>query len=166
MKYCRGTSRESGNCADRHNGDVMEMNKTTGKSGALSGQTGLGLPAAIFVITLLSVIVVGVNYLVSGNSRSFQNEINLTRAFYAAESGAGFALNGIYPPEEYSGYAGSVCAGSGSPVTYEFENAGLGYCTAEVTCEPITIGSDNYLTIESTGTCDEVSRTVQVRTAY
>ncbi len=129
-------------------------------------QQGLGLPAAIFVITLLSVIVVGVNYLVSGNSRSFQNEINLTRAFFAAESGAGFALNGIYPPEDYSGYSAPTCAGEGSPVTYEFENDGLGYCSAEVFCAAVTVGGDDYLTIQSTGTCDEVSRTVQVRTAF
>ena len=166
MKCCRGTFRDTEDYANSQNGVVMKINRIGCKDGSLAKQAGLGLPAAIFVITLLSVIVVGVNYLVSGNSRSFQNEINLTRAFYAAESGAGFVLNGIYPPEEYSSYSGSVCAGSGSPVTYEFENAGLGYCTAEVTCEPITIGSDNYLTVESTGTCDEVSRTVQVRTAY
>jgi len=126
-------------------------------------QTGIGLAAAIFVITLLAVIVVGINALVSDNAQTFEEEINLNRAFFAAESGAGFAMNGIYPPEEYSTYAGTQCNAS---VAYTFAGEGLGYCTADVTCAKITISGKNYLTIESKGTCGAVERTIQVRTSY
>lgn len=132
-------------------------------------QAGVGLAAAIFVITLLAVIVVGINALVSDNSQAFEEEINLNRAFFAAESGAGFAMNGVYPPEEYSSYAGTQCNGTpGSPVVYTFDAdvAGLGYCRAEVHCTQITISSTNYLTIESKGICGDVERTIQVRTVY
>jgi len=126
-------------------------------------QAGIGLAAAIFVITLLAVIVVGISALVSDNAQTFEEEINLNRAFFAAESGAGFAMNGIYPPEEYSTYAGTQCNAS---VAYTFEAEGLGYCTADVTCAQITISGKNYLTIESKGTCGAVERTIQVRTSY
>lgn len=138
-------------------------------SGIYNKQTGIGLAAAIFVITLLAVIVVGINALVSDNAQTFEEEINLNRAFFAAESGAGFAMNGIYPPDEYPSYSVHHCYGtSGSPVTYNFnaDVEGLGYCSAEVYCTRVTIGSDNYLTIQSRGTCGDVERTIQVRTVY
>ena len=130
-----------------------------------SKQEGIGLPAAIFVITLLAVIAVGVNYLVSQNAQSYEEEVNLTRAFYAAESGAGFAMNTIFPPEEYSAYATTAECVAG-PRTYNFTVEGLNQCTASVTCTEVTIGGTNYATIESEGTCGDVERTIQVRTVY
>lgn len=134
---------------------------------SLTTQIGLGLPAAIFIITLLAVIAVAVNYLISQNAQVYEEEVNLTRAFYAAESGAGFAMNGIYPPEEYSSYAGTTCTGTpGSPVTYNFSVDGINNCTAEVSCNLITVSSRNYATVESTGSCGDVERTIQVRTVY
>lgn len=128
-------------------------------------QSGLSLPAAIFVITLLAVLAVTINALVSQNAETYQEEINLTRAFYAAESGAGFAMNTIYPPEEYPGY-GTTAECAAGPRIYNFEVAGLNNCSASVTCSLVTIGSDNYATIESEGSCGDVERTIQVRTAY
>ena len=134
---------------------------------SLKKQRGVGLATAVFVITLLAVLAIAINLLVQDNSETFVEEALLTRAFYAAETGAGFAMNGIYPPEEYSGYAGTTCTGTPStPVNYSFSVDGLVNCTAAVHCTQITIGSNNYLTVESEGTCGEVSRTVQVRTSY
>ena len=133
----------------------------------LHKQKGIGLATAVFVITLLAVLALGINLLVRDNSETFVEEALLTRAFYAAETGAGFAMNGVYPPEEYSGYAGTTCTGTpGSPVNYSFTVDGLVNCSAAVSCTAISIGSNNYLTIESEGTCGEVSRTIQVRTSY
>ena len=133
----------------------------------LTKQKGVGLATAVFVITILAVLAIGINLLVENNSETFVEEALLTRAFYAAESGAGFAMNGIYPPEEYPGYAGTTCAGTaGTPINYTFSVDGLANCSAAVYCTLITVGSNNYLTIESEGTCGEVSRTVQVRTSY
>ncbi len=124
-------------------------------------QAGIGLPAAIFVITLLAIIAVAINSLVSQNAQTFEEEINLTRAFYAAESGAGFAMNWLYPPEDYPSYT-PVC----SSRTYNLTVDGLNQCTADVTCTLITISGTNYATIESEGTCGDVERTIQVRTVY
>lgn len=132
-----------------------------------TNQAGIGLPAAIFVVTLMVIIAIAVNQLVSQNAQTFEEEINLTRAFYAAESGAGFIMNGIYPPEEYSGYGSSFCAGSGSPVTFSLTVDGLNECSVEVECDDsITISGTTYTTIESTGMCGDVQRTIQVRTVY
>ncbi|MFM1897474.1 MAG: hypothetical protein RLZZ385_2548 [Pseudomonadota bacterium] len=130
-------------------------------------QRGVGLPAAIFVITLMVVIAAAINLMVEQNAETFEEEVNLTRAFYAAESGAGFAMNSLFPPEDYSAYASlpADCDSWGTR-TYEFVVDGLNLCSAEVTCDGKTLDGVVYSTIESTGTCNEVSRTIQVRTVY
>ena len=133
--------------------------------GNLSHQSGIGLPAAIFVITLMAVIAVAVNQLVSQNAQTFEEELNLTRAFYAAESGAGFVMNTVFPPEEYPTYAITAeCVATERD--YDFIVAGLNQCSATVTCTPLPIGGTNYATIESKGVCGDVERTVQIRAVY
>lgn len=139
---------------------IRPVSQITGKH-----QRGIGLAGAIFVITLLAVIAVAINALVSQNAQTYEEEINLTRAFYAAETGAGFAMNTIYPPEEYPGYSTTAECAAG-PRLYTFSVPGLNACTASVTCTLVTISGTNYATIESEGTCGDVERTVQVRTVY
>jgi MSHA biogenesis protein MshP len=128
-------------------------------------QSGIGLPAAIFVITLMAVIAVAVNQLLSQNAQTFEEELNLTRAFYAAESGAGFVMNTVFPPEEYSAYA-TTAECIATERDYNFIVDGLNQCSAAVTCTPVTIGTTTYATIQSEGTCGDVERTVQIRTVY
>ncbi len=126
-------------------------------------QQGIGLPAAIFIITTMAVIAVAINELVQENAETFVEEVNLARAFYAAESGAGFVMNRTFPPEEYPAYAGSNCAAR----TYTFDAlggaVGLAGCTAVVSCSTILEAGVEYHTIESTGSCEDVERTIQVR---
>lgn len=128
-------------------------------------QEGIGLPAAIFVITLMAGIAVAVYLLVEQNAESFTEDLNFTRAFYAAESGAGFAMNTIFPPEEYPTYATTAECAAG-PLVYNFIVDGINQCSASVSCALITISGRNYATIESAGTCGDVARSIQVRTAY
>lgn len=135
-------------------------------------QRGIGLPVAIFTITLLALIAVAIYQLGSQNAASYQEQINLTRAFYAAESGAGFALNSLFAPEDYPLYSGRAAncsawpAGTGFPRLYEFRVAGLNQCTASVSCADVVVDTTVYSTLTSTGTCDDVTRIVQVRTSY
>lgn len=132
-------------------------------------QRGIGLPAAIFVITLMITIAVAVNLLVRQNAETFEEELRLTRAFYAAESGAGFAMNALFPPDEFPSYSSTaICPeNAGSPRLYEFEAEGLQGCSAAVSCvTDATVDGVEYYTILSTGSCGEVSRTVQVRTSF
>lgn len=128
-------------------------------------ESGIGLPAAIFVITAMAIIAVAINQLVTQNAQTYQEEINLTRAFYAAESGAGIAMNTIFPPEEYSAYATTAECAAG-PRVYNFSADGLNQCSASVTCTAVTISGTNYATVESEGSCGDVARTIQVRTVY
>ena len=130
----------------------------------LNYQQGIGLAAAIFVITIMAAIAAAVYQLVDQNAQSYNEEMELARAFYAAESGAGFAMNTIFPPEEYPGYTNtSRCVAS---VTYNFEADGLNQCSAEVTCTSLSNGGNTYATIQSKGKCGDVERTVQIRTVY
>lgn len=128
-------------------------------------QLGIGLPAAIFVITLMAVIAASISQLVSQNAQTFEEEVNLTRAFYAAETGAGFAMNTLYPPEDYPSYTSPADCDAG-PRTYSFIDGGLNECTADVVCNQVSISGTYYATIESTGSCGDVERTIQVRTSY
>ncbi len=128
-------------------------------------QRGIGIPAAMFVITLMALLASAINLLVGQNAEVFEEEISLTRAYYAAESGAGFAINSLFPPEEFPAYSGNAECAAG-PRVYEFTVEGLNACTASVTCSTdATVAGVDYYTVRSTGTCDDVSRTVQVRTS-
>lgn len=134
-------------------------------------QAGIGLPAAIFVITAMVVIAAAVNLLVSQNAQTFQEDVNLARSFYAAESGAGFAMNRIFAPEDYptyptgtSGATTQKCAYTDA--TYDLIADGINQCTATVDCTLVTISGTNYATIESEGSCGDVERTIQVRTVW
>ena len=132
-------------------------------------QKGVGLPAAIFVITLMAAIAVGINLLVSQNAETFQEETQLTRAFYAAESAAGFAMNALFPPDEFPNYnTTAICPeNAGSPREYEFESDGLSSCSAAVSSvTDATVDGLDYFTITSTGTCGDVTRTIRVRTSF
>lgn len=135
-------------------------------------EAGIGLPAAVFIIVLMATIALAINVLVEQNAQTFGEEVNLTRAFYAAEAGAGFAMNSLYPPEDYPGYANlpDSCSdwgvGETFPRVYSLETVGLNQCTASVACDSGEVDSVVYTTFTSTGTCSDVSRTIQVRTAY
>lgn len=133
-------------------------------------QRGIGVPAALFVITILALLAVAINELVSQNSETFQEEVLLTRAFYAAESGAGFALNALFPPEEFPRYQSelnntAIC--DVGPRLYALTAEGLNSCQVSVSCvvDAIVDGVE-YYTITSAGTCSDVTRTVQVRTSF
>ena len=128
-------------------------------------QQGVNLPTAIFVITLLAMLAVAINALVTQSSQSYQEEINLTRAFYAAESGAGFGMNTIFPPEGFPSYGAPAECAAG-PRVYTFSVPGLNACTASVSCSTKPVGGTNFATVTSVGNCDGIERTVQVRTSY
>jgi MSHA biogenesis protein MshP len=132
---------------------------------ATHAQRGIGIPAALFVITLLAIIAVAVNLLQEQNAETYEEQVNLTRAFYAAESGAGFAMNSIFPPEEFPQYnVDAECAAG--PREYAFTIPGLNECTATVTCSlDATVSGVEYYTIVSEGSCNGVSRKVQVRSS-
>src|SRR6056297_1180389 len=90
-------------------------------------QRGIGLPAAIFVITIMAGLAVAISALIADNARSVQEEVQLTRAYYAAESAAAFAMNARFPPQEYPQYSGeAICPDNeAAPRAYSFTVDGL-----------------------------------------
>ena len=123
-------------------------------------QAGAGLPIAIFIVTVLSLIVLGISQLQESASKAISLQIQSQRAFFAAESGAQVVLADIMPDDKNT----PVSCSSSSPVYIPFDSAGLGNCNASVSC------SDDHnpvITLESTGECGSgaelAARTIKVR---
>lgn len=108
-------------------------------------QTGLGLPAAIFIITIMSLIAVAVNRINESTSQSFSQNVLSARAFYAAESGAQLRTQ--------AALSGPTCS-CGSDVTYQFTVVGLASCQATTVCTSFIANTETYCTILSAGSCD------------
>lgn len=112
-------------------------------------QSGAGLPVALFVITVLALLVIGMAQLQESSSKAVSLQIQSQRAFFAAESGAQVAVARLI--------AGESCPAA--PIT--FAGAGLSACSVSISCT----GSDTFKVV-STGNCgsgaDLASRTVEV----
>lgn len=126
-------------------------------------QRGAGLPVALFVITVLALIVAGMSQLQEGSARSVSLQIQSQRAFFAAESGAQVGV--------FEVLGASDCAAVTSPLA--FNSAGLGDCEAVLSCSSLDAdiegnsALETIYTITSTGQCgagsDFAAREVEVR---
>lgn len=120
-------------------------------------QRGLGLPMAIFIITVMAFIAVAINELSEGGAKAVGANVLSMRAFYAAESGANIvlAINGSGAP---CGAATTVTIAQG-----QMRN-GLANCTARITCTPQ--GSGPIYVLNSRGQCgtgiDMATREIEV----
>lgn len=119
-------------------------------------QAGLGLPVALFIITIMGLIALAVNRLNESTAQSFSQNILSARAFYAAESGAQLRAQSVL--------AGPPCL-CGSDVNYQFSVAGLVSCQANTVCTSFEANDQTYCTIVSTGMCDgdQAMRSIEVR---
>ncbi|PIE41064.1 MAG: hypothetical protein CSA49_05375 [Gammaproteobacteria bacterium] len=119
--------------------------------------TGLGLPLAIFIITVLAFIALAINELSATGAKSASVNVLSARAFYAAESGINIvlAINAENPPN---------CSVAGITTNITNMAEGLAQCRAEVTCTT-TNPATTYL-LESKGSCgrgvDQATRIVRV----
>ena len=123
-------------------------------------QQGLGLMGAIFVITIMAVIVVGLAKLVVTSKESYGYEIMSARAFLLAESGGQLALSKILQEGD------NDCSG----VPSQLAAAELQNCNLMMDCQRVEIptGSGiNYFTISATATCgsgtDQAIRRITLR---
>lgn len=122
-------------------------------------QRGATLPVVILVLVLLAVLGTAMVQLNATGQRSVALEVISTRAFYAAESGAQFALGRILPRD------GTPAACGSWPLS--FDPPGLRGCSAQVNCTgPRTRQGNNYYTIVSQGQCgtgeSRARRTIEV----
>lgn len=126
-------------------------------------QQGFGLPMALFVITVLAVIISSMSALQNNAASSGALQVQAHRALFTAESGIEASLNLLIPPD---GSLGRACA-TVPYYEYTFTETGLNGCTATVTCTSINVNGENIYTLTSEGTCgsgvDLGTRTLEVR---
>lgn len=123
-----------------------------------SKQTGIGLPVAIFIITIMGLIAAAVNQMGETSSQAYIQNVLSIRAFYAAESGAQLRAQTVLS---------AIPCSCGADLTYTFGATvkGLNLCSAATSCSQFTADSETYCTIESIGRCDnsKAERTIEVR---
>lgn len=121
-------------------------------------QSGMGLPVALFIITIMSLIAVAVNRLGESSSQAYSQNVLSSRAFYSAESGAQLRTKGVMS---------AVPCTCGLDQTYTFDSdiTGLSGCNAATTCTSFVANTETYCTIISVGRCDNsnAQRSIEVR---
>jgi len=125
----------------------------------LKKQTGISLAILLFIIVILAILSAA---LVSINSQSVSSnahQVIATRAFFAAESGANFQSQRIFP---LSGT--TQCSNQ----NYSFSSPGLNGCIAQTQCTNFVLSGKNYYRVISQGQCNtgqafQATRTVEVR---
>lgn len=129
----------------------------------LQNQSGAGLPVALFIVTVLAFLVLGMSQLQQSSGESISLQIQSQRAFFAAESGAQVAVRDVLEADS--------CGGINSPLTFN-DADGLQSCSATMDCESVTAdiggsGGNTVYTITSTGQCgsgpDQATRDIEVR---
>ncbi|QSP96037.1 hypothetical protein LPB19_06520 [Marinobacter salinisoli] len=130
---------------------------------SLKKQSGAGLPVAIFVITVLALLVVVMAQLQQGSAEAVSLQIQSQRALFSAESGAQVGVREVLDAND--------CSGLTSPKT--FASAGLAGCQAVVSCESVLAdlqGSGSpqpVFTLTSAAQCgaglDQARRVVEVK---
>lgn len=136
--------------------------KYTKRNLQIDRQNGIGLPATIFLIVVLSLIVVAMSDLTESSNLGFGQNLNSMRAFYAAESGAQIALNRVF-------VGGDACSNVEVVLDFNASNQkpGLINCTATTSCEQNAVLSVNYYTFLSAGRCgagfEQSQRSIEVR---
>ena len=126
-------------------------------------QVGIGLPVAIFVITVLAAFVIRMSGLVQENNEGRGEQLNLVRAMMVARSGAGLALNQMFPPGDSPDYENTSCPSSFTFTGVDVStDPGMYSCSVTVGCSTVGISPNTMYVVTSTGTCDGISRTIQV----
>lgn len=130
----------------------------------IHNQAGAGLPVALFIITVLALLVVGMAQLQQSSSNAVSLQIQSQRAFFSAESGAQLAVADVL-------YGGRSCPASW---VLNFTEASLSSCSALLACSAEDAsggtggsGGDTLYTITSRGVCgsgaDAAERVLEVR---
>jgi len=125
-------------------------------------QHGIGLPATVFLISILALIVAAMSDLTEQSGLGFGQDYHAMQAFYAAESGAQVALNRVL-------VGGQACSGALTAIDFDAggPNPGLNNCSVTLNCSQVSVDSVNYYTFLSTATCgtgfERSQRSIQVQ---
>ncbi|MGI9328056.1 MAG: hypothetical protein ACR2PZ_22740 [Pseudomonadales bacterium] len=105
---------------------------------------GMGLVAAIFLITVVALLSIAIMRSVRTSSDAYALDVVAHRAFLAAESGAQLGANRLFAP---SGVP------SCSNRSFNLDGLGLTSCIATVTCANEQIDGQSLYTLQSAGRC-------------
>ena len=145
--------------------------------GYRSKQRGLGLVSAIFVITVLAVIIAGMARFFAVSQDVTVQEFLGARAITAAQTGVELELTCL--ENGFAGCTASAAVGSlpsrwdywpGPASSASFSMTGLKECRAEVFYYTVSSSEGSFWTIDSTGFCggsglNGASRRVVIRAA-
>jgi len=139
----------------------MSLDRTIVKShGGVYQQTGMGLPAALFLIVIMVMIVAAINKINEMNAAAYGREWLSMSAFYAAESGAQTAAMYVLNTNVVTPTCDNNFINGLTP-------AGMSFCSINVTCSSQNVDAENYFTLTSTAQCgagrDAATRVVQLR---
>ena len=121
-------------------------------------QAGFSMPVVVFIVVIMALLATAIVELVSRSAFSATQEELSNRAFYAAESGASWAMSRLfYVPapgaQAGQGSANTACAAlTGTNLSFT-SAAGLVSCSASVTCSANASGTTGFYTISSVGSC-------------
>lgn len=119
-------------------------------------QRGFGLPVAIFVLVIMALLAAGLVQLSAVSNLAAAQEELSNRAFYAAESGASWAMASLFfdaGGTADKSYSDAACTAVGGASTLNFSQPGLYTCSATVSCSAQTINLTGYYSIQSVGRC-------------
>ena len=125
-------------------------------------QAGIGLPATVFLIVIIALIVLALGELNQKSNLGFGQDLFSTKAFYAAESGAQVALNQVF-------VSARACVNSMTSIDFNNSgpNPGLDECDVRVDCQQTPVEGNTYYTFTSTATCgsgfEQAQRRIEVR---
>ncbi|WP_227712535.1 hypothetical protein [Marinobacter zhanjiangensis] len=118
------------------------------------------MPVALFIITVLALLVVAMAQLQQSSGESISLQIQSQRAFFAAESGAQVGVGRVMETNNCASVPGAV----------SFSTSGLNGCSVSLSCQPtnVTIEERDYFVarVTSDAQCgsgpDRANRSVEV----
>ena len=149
--YCEPASIAIVNNVGRPSGRLDTRVGLTSNGLSSFSQRGFSLPVAIFILVIMALIGTALVNLSQSSHQALSQEVMSTRAFYAAESGAQFALSQLFPLN------GAAATCSAPYPTVNMTATGLDGCSAVVNCSSNTIGTNTYYTLTSTGSCSFIT---------
>ncbi len=128
-------------------------------------QRGFSIVIAVFILVVMSLLAATMLRVQEADTAGTAQDTLTVRAFYAAESGAQFAMNRLY-------LDGVGCAGIGLPNgAAAWDETFLAQCRlSSLSCQAETVSGMTFYQLRSTGECRSgagdqfvASRTVEVR---
>lgn len=141
---------------------LKQLNSSSKQAVFISRQKGIGLPATVFLIVIIALIVLALGDLNTKSNIGFGQDFYSVRAFYAAESGAQIALNRVF-------VGGQACNNSLADIDFDgvTDNEGLESCQVALSCRQVIVASVNYYTFSSVASCgtglEQAQRSIEVR---